>query len=92
MPRKYRKDYSIGSTEQINANLNFIKNHTKAKSHREILTQLLTPLAEVLANKKAPCGFIVYTKDDKVIIQCYGFGNIVCSGKNQPLNQVLGTD
>jgi hypothetical protein len=92
MVKKYIKEYSIGSTEEINANLNFIRYHTKAKSVREILSQVLTPLAEILAKKKAPCGFIVYTKDDQVVIQCYGFGNIVFSGKNQPLNEVIGAD
>jgi hypothetical protein len=84
------KEYSINSTKEINENLEIIRYKTHMKNV-EILSQLLAPLAQILANQEKPSGFIIYTVKDQIVIQCYGMGNITFSGKaTAPLGDILG--
>lgn len=92
MTKHLSKQFSLSSTESINQDLKFIRNRTKAQSGKEILNQILRPLAQIIADKESPCGFIVYPDGDRLVIQSYGYGNFVFSGKNTPMNEAIGLD
>lgn len=82
---------SIGSSQSLNNDLRFIKEHAKTGSYREIIEGIIHPLAQLLANRQKPCGYVVYINGDQIVIQTYGWGNLVCSGKaTAPLPEILG--
>ncbi len=90
MAKHVQKQYSINTSLDINENLRILRYKTNM-NNAAILSQIITPLAEKLGNQEKPCGFIVYTVNDQIIIQTYGFGSIVCSGKaTATLSDILG--
>ena len=90
MAKHVNKQYSANTSAEINENLRVIRYKTNM-SNAKILSQILTPLAHSLANQEKPSGFVVYTVNDQIFIQVYGFGNICFSGKaTAPLGDILG--
>jgi hypothetical protein len=82
----------VYSSIKLNSNLSVIKSKTD-KPYRVILEDITTPLSYMLADKRDPAGYFVYAESDKLVIQVYGAGNIVTSGKlTKPINETIGAD
>ena len=74
--RKKYNQHMIHSSEKLNSNLALLRYKTR-KPNRIILEEIINPLAEILANKREPCGYFVTFQGDNMNIQCYGSGNFV---------------
>jgi hypothetical protein len=85
----------ISGTDKLTSDLAILRQLT-GKSNQQILSEIITPLTEIVGNFENGNYYIAPTPDGLGIeIKCYSLKNqaYVISGKaTQPLGQILGTD